>query len=158
VASTLPADWVRRTARVRLQLANDSGGVEPRLLTTNQAVADVKYVQYPEANWRSAALDADERAADVAGGDRLVDNMVTADEAANRLQVEIGNPVHDPFVHLGRGAFAMHRARGIANVVPYDILGVGRKGGGNVVRVSAAKCCSMISISSPCLSLTKNLD
>ncbi len=118
---------------MRSQLASDSRGVEPGLLATYQAVADVKHVQHPEANWRSAAVDADERAADVTGGDRLIDNMVTAGEAANRLQVDIRNRVHDPFIHLGCGTLAVHRAGGIANVVPDDIVGVGRKSGGNVV-------------------------
>jgi len=75
---------VRRTARATLQLANDSGGVEPRLLATNQAVADVEHVQYPEANWRSAALDADERAADMAGGDRLVGQPTPSGDPESR--------------------------------------------------------------------------
>ena len=58
-------DWLRRSAQVRLKLASDSRGVEPGLLATYQAVADVKHVQHPEANRRSAAVDADERASDV---------------------------------------------------------------------------------------------
>ena len=60
-------DWLRQSAPVRLKLASDSRGVEPGLLATYQAVADVKHVQHPEANWRSTAVDADERAR---GGDR----------------------------------------------------------------------------------------
>lgn len=128
-------DWLRRSAPVRLKLASDSRGIEPGLLATYQAVADVEHVQHPEANWSSAALDADERASDVTGGDRLVDNVVTAGEAANRLQVEIRNRLHDPLIYLARSTLAMHRAGGIANVVPDEIVGVGRKSGGNVVRV-----------------------
>jgi hypothetical protein len=131
----LSADWLRRYAPVRLQLANDSRGVEPGLLATYQAVADVKHVQHPEANWRSAAFDAEERAVNVTGSDRLVDNMLARDEAANRLQVEIRNRVHDPLIYLSRGALTVHRASGIANVVPDEIVGVGRKSGGNVVCV-----------------------
>jgi hypothetical protein len=57
---------------MRLDLANDSGRIEPGLLAAYQAVADVKHVQHPEANRRSASFDADERAADVTGDDRLV--------------------------------------------------------------------------------------
>src|SRR5205809_6734419 len=103
---------------MRLHLANGSRGVEPGLLAANQSVADVEHMQYPDANWRSTAVDAEERTADVTGGDRLVDYMFTAGEAANRLQVDIRNRVHHPLIRFCRGALAVHRAGGVANVLP----------------------------------------
>src|SRR5262249_32172048 len=66
---------------------------------------------------------------------RFVDDMVVAGEAADRLQVNVGNRVHDPSVHFGRRALSVHRARGIPHVVPDDIVGVGRKSRGDVMCV-----------------------
>src|SRR6187551_3528825 len=115
-ARLLPVDRVRRSGPVRLELAGDSGGVKPGLLAADQAVADVEDVQYPEAHRRAVAVDTHECAANVTGGDRLVDDVLTAGEPAHRLQVKIGNPVHDPLVDLGRGVLAVHGARRVADV------------------------------------------
>ena len=53
--------------------------------------------------------------------------------------MKVGNPIHDPLVDLGRGVLAVHGARGVADVVPDNVVGVRRESGGDVVCVLGSK-------------------
>jgi hypothetical protein len=61
--------------------------------------------------------------------------VVTARESADGLQAEIGDRVQDPVIDLRRGALAKNGAVGIADVVPDEIVGVGRERGRDVACV-----------------------
>src|SRR5262245_315799 len=125
----------RRRAPVSLHLPDHARRVEPGLLAGDEAVADVEHVKDAETDRRPAALDADELATDVTRGDRFVDDMVAAGESREGLQVQVGDRVDDSLVDLARGRLAEDGAEGVADVVPDEIVRVGRERALDVVRV-----------------------
>src|SRR5262245_13594909 len=125
----------RRCAPERLHLPDDARRVEPRLLATDEPVADIEHVQDPEPNRRAPSVDADERAMDMTRGDRLVHDMIAALEPSRGLQVDVGHGGHDPLVDLGRRALPEDGTDRVADVVPHQVVGVGGERGLHVGRI-----------------------
>src|SRR5437764_12373471 len=83
-----------------LHLAAHGGGIEPGVLALDQYVTTIKDMKQPEAHRCAPARHARKLAHDVAGGDRLVDGVVSALEPAHAPQLDVGNRLQDAAVRL----------------------------------------------------------
>src|SRR2546425_4043350 len=108
-----------------LHLAAHGGGIKPRVFALDQSITKIKNVEQPEAHRGATARHAGELAPDVAGGDRLIHDVVSTLEPAHAAQVDVGNRLQDAAVRLGHRPFAPEWRAWMGDVVPYDGVGVG---------------------------------
>src|SRR2546430_10185889 len=89
-----------------LHLAAHGSGIEPGVLALDQSVTKIKDMKQPEAHRRTPTRHAGELAHDVAGGDRLIDDVVSTLEPAHAAQLDVGNRLQHAAVRLGHSLLA----------------------------------------------------
>src|SRR6266480_4108949 len=118
-----------------LNLTNDGGRIEPGVLARDQAITKIEDMQEAKTDRRAAAPDAYKLPNDMAGEDRLVDDVLATLEAQDTAQIQVRDCFEDAAVGLGHRLLALEGRSGMGHVVPDDVLGIGGQGRVHIVRI-----------------------
>jgi len=95
----------------------------------------IENMQEAKADRRAATPDACKLPNDMAGEDRLVDDVLATLEALDTAQIQVRYCFEDTAVGLGYRLLALEGRSGMGHVVPDDVLGIGGQGRLHVVRI-----------------------